>query len=94
MIKRQADTVAFKMTTSPRKLGVPPQAVDEILAQEKRVTLLHFNADDAFELGISIRNRLRELSENPAVVNIILANNQQLLFHAMSRPGTVPENDN
>lgn len=54
----------------------------------------HFTADDAFELGILIRNRLREISQSPAVVNIAMANNQQLLFHATSRPGTVPENDN
>ncbi|KAK3698997.1 hypothetical protein LTR37_016688 [Vermiconidia calcicola] len=71
-----------------------PLQFDEIVAQEKSVTLPHFTSDDAFALGISIRTRLRDVSEQPAVVNITLANNRQELFHATSRPGTVPENDN
>ncbi|KAH9211515.1 DUF336 domain-containing protein [Leptodontidium sp. 2 PMI_412] len=80
------------MTSNP--LSTPLATFDEIVAQEKSLSLLHFNSDDAFQLGILIRNRLREVSQGPAVVNIALANNQQLLFHAASRPGTVPENDN
>ncbi|KAG4410950.1 hypothetical protein IFR04_015911 [Cadophora malorum] len=80
------------MTSKP--LSKPFETFEEIIAQEKALTLPHFNADDAFALGILIRNRLRELSTSPAVVNIVLGNNQQLLFHAASRPGTVPENDN
>lgn len=68
--------------------------VDEIDAQDRSLALPHFTSEDAFEIGISIRNRLREASQDPAVVNITLANNQQLLFHACSRPGTVPENGN
>lgn len=54
----------------------------------------HFTADDAFEIGILLRNRLRQVGDRPAVVNITLANNMQALFHAVSKPGTVPENDN
>ncbi|KAI3390678.1 hypothetical protein diail_8884 [Diaporthe ilicicola] len=80
------------MASNP--LGTPLAGFAEITAQEKSLHLPHFTAEDAFEIGVIIRNRLREVSENPAVVNITLANNKQLLFHAASRPGTVPENDN
>ncbi|KFY90888.1 hypothetical protein V500_04907 [Pseudogymnoascus sp. VKM F-4518 (FW-2643)] len=79
---------------SSKPLTAPLGTFDEIVAQEKALALPHFTADDAFELGLLIRNRLREISQSPAVVNIAKANNQQLLFHATSRPGTVPENDN
>ncbi|KAH6989940.1 DUF967 domain-containing protein [Ilyonectria destructans] len=72
----------------------PSLTFADITAQEKSLTLPHFTAEDAFEIGVLIRTKLREISENPAVVNITLANNKQLLFHAASRPGTVPENDN
>ena len=43
--------------------------------------------------GTQIRNRLRAISSKPAVVNISLANTNQLLFHACSHPGTAPDND-
>ncbi|KAM0272585.1 hypothetical protein ACHAQH_008643 [Verticillium albo-atrum] len=79
---------------SPKPLGTPPATFAEITAQEKSLTLPHFTSEDAFEIGVLIRNRLREVTDQAAVINITLANNQQLLFHAASRPGTVPENDN
>lgn len=45
------------------------------------------------EQGTQLRNRLRAVSSTPAVVNISLANTNQLLFHACSHPGTAPDND-
>jgi uncharacterized protein (UPF0303 family) len=53
----------------------------------------HFTADDAYTIGTRIRDRLRALSESPAVVNIALSNQNNLLFHAVSRPGVLPDND-
>jgi uncharacterized protein (UPF0303 family) len=67
--------------------------LDQIIAQESSIILDHFTADDAFEIGTSIRNRLRALSSKPAVVNIALANSNQLLYHAASNPGVLPDND-
>ena len=67
--------------------------LETLASQESALTLPHFNANDAFTLGVSIRSRLRELSTKPAVVNISLVNNNQLLFHAASRSGIVPDND-
>jgi len=66
--------------------------LDEILKQES-VILNHFNSDDAWTIGVHLRNRLRELSDKPAVVNIALANSNNLLFHATSRSGIAPDND-
>jgi uncharacterized protein (UPF0303 family) len=57
------------------------------------VILPHFTADDAYSIGTRLRERLRSLSEKPAVVNITLANGNNLLFHACSRPGVFPDND-
>lgn len=42
---------------------------------------------------MAIRNRLRALSNLSAVVNITLANSNNILFHAVSRPGVQPDND-
>ena len=55
--------------------------------------LPQFTADDALEIGLNIRNRLRALSNLSAVVNISLANSNNVLFHAISRPGIQPDND-
>jgi uncharacterized protein (UPF0303 family) len=63
------------------------------VAEEVSLTLNHFTAEDAFTIGCAIRNRLRELSDSPAVVNIALANSQSVIFHAASRSGILPDND-
>jgi uncharacterized protein (UPF0303 family) len=57
------------------------------------VLLPHFTADDAYNIGTQLRERLRSLSAKPAVVNITLANSNNLLFHACSRTGVSPDND-
>lgn len=67
--------------------------LQEIAKQEANIILPHFTADDAYALGTSIRERLRTLSDGPAVVNITLANSNNLLFHAVSRSGILPDND-
>lgn len=79
------------MTTAVQ-LGTAPRELDEILKQES-VILPRFDAEDAWNIGSNLRNRLRELSDKAAVVNIALANSNNLLFHATSRPGIAPDND-
>jgi uncharacterized protein (UPF0303 family) len=66
--------------------------VDGIRALEESLTLPHFTADDAWKLGASIREALLH-AYSPAVINITLANSNQLLFHTMTRSGTIPDND-
>jgi uncharacterized protein (UPF0303 family) len=61
--------------------------------QESSTLQPHFTADDAYYIGVHLRERLRCLSEKPAVVNITLANNNNLVFHACSRSGVAPDND-
>ncbi|KAF7316363.1 UPF0303 protein [Mycena indigotica] len=73
-------------------LAHPPQNVDEILAIESALIFPEFTADTAWELGNALRTRLLDFP-TPAVVNIALANNNQLLFHCATRPGTLPDND-
>ncbi|KIX98510.1 uncharacterized protein Z520_05811 [Fonsecaea multimorphosa CBS 102226] len=70
-----------------------PRDLSAIAKQEESLILPHFTADDALEIGLSIRNRLRSLSPLAAVVSISLANSSNLLFHAVSRPGIQPDND-
>ncbi|KIW62013.1 hypothetical protein PV05_02067 [Exophiala xenobiotica] len=78
---------------SARPLREAPRDLDSIAKQEEGLILPHFTADDALEIGLSIRNRLRALTHLSAVVNISLANSNNLLFHAVSRPGVQPDND-
>ncbi|KIW29664.1 uncharacterized protein PV07_05461 [Cladophialophora immunda] len=70
-----------------------PRDLSEIAKQEESLILPHFTADDALEIGLAIRHRLRALSTLAAVVSISLANSSNLLFHAVSRPGIQPDND-
>ncbi|KIV95367.1 hypothetical protein PV10_03032 [Exophiala mesophila] len=78
---------------STRPLHEAPRDLSIIARQEEALILPHFNADDALEIGLALRNRLRALSQLSAVVNISLANSNNLLFHAVSRPGVQPDND-
>ncbi|KIW72136.1 hypothetical protein PV04_00356 [Phialophora macrospora] len=74
-------------------LRTAPRDLPSISRLEDSLLLPHFTADDAFSIGVAIRQRLRALSPNPAVVSISHANSQNLLFHATSRPGIQPDND-
>jgi uncharacterized protein (UPF0303 family) len=76
-----------------KALREAPRDLSEIAAQEEGLILNHFTADDALEIGLSLRHRLRALSQLSAVVNISLANSDNVLFHAVSRPGVQPDND-
>ena len=67
--------------------------LDRISAQENQLIFPYFNADDAFHIGCMIRMRLRSISMKPAVINITLANSNNVLFHAASHPGILPDND-
>lgn len=70
----------------------PPIDLDEIKAVEDSLQLLEFTADTAWKLGNLIRQRLVSRTE-PAVVNIALANSNNLLFHTATRSGIAPDND-
>jgi uncharacterized protein (UPF0303 family) len=78
----------------PQSIRNSHTQLTEIEAIEATLLLPHFTSDDAYLLGTAIRARLRALfPTQPAVINIALTNSQQLLYHATSRPGTLPNND-
>jgi uncharacterized protein (UPF0303 family) len=56
------------------------------------LALPHFTADDAWKLGTLLRDTLLRVP-SPVVINIALANSNQLLFHTTTRSGTIPDND-
>ncbi|KAJ9605218.1 hypothetical protein H2200_010608 [Cladophialophora chaetospira] len=76
-----------------RPLRDAPRDLSSIASLEESLILPHFTSDDAFSIGVAIRHRLRSLSNLAAVVSISLANTNNLLFHATSRPGIQPDND-
>jgi len=53
----------------------------------------HLTTDDAWTLGLAIRENLRRTSEKPVVIDITLANSNHVLFHTATRSGTQPDND-
>jgi uncharacterized protein (UPF0303 family) len=69
-----------------------PTEVDKIAEAEKPLVFRTFTAETAWELGNALRSRLLDFPA-AAVINISLANNNQLLFHAVTRSGTQPDND-
>ncbi|KAF2139754.1 uncharacterized protein K452DRAFT_289731 [Aplosporella prunicola CBS 121167] len=70
----------------------PPRDLESIAAVESSLVFPSFTADTAWELGNALRTRLLAFPA-PAVVNITLANANQLLFHTATRSGTQPDND-
>ncbi|KAJ6595648.1 hypothetical protein DFH09DRAFT_144289 [Mycena vulgaris] len=70
----------------------PPLKAAEIAAIEDSLVFHTFTVETAWELGNALRARLLGFPD-AAVINITLANTSQLLFHAVTRSGTQPDND-
>ncbi|KAI9735708.1 MAG: hypothetical protein M1818_006316 [Claussenomyces sp. TS43310] len=75
------------------ELATPPNEPSAILEEEAHLVFPDFNADVAWELGSTLRQRLRDLTPLPASISISLANSNRVLFQAVSRPGAVPDNE-
>ncbi|KAJ4466100.1 hypothetical protein C8J55DRAFT_527385 [Lentinula edodes] len=73
-------------------IAPPPRDIKTIAEVEKSLTFSSFTADTAWEVGNALRSRLLDFPD-PAVINISLANSNQLLFHSVTRSGTQPDND-
>ncbi|KAK4990911.1 hypothetical protein LTR66_006683 [Elasticomyces elasticus] len=73
-------------------LPPPPTDLPTITSQEASLVFPAFTSDTAFALGLLLRQNLAVFPQ-PAVINISLANSQQLLFHTVTHPGTTPDND-
>ncbi|KAJ6588744.1 hypothetical protein B0H19DRAFT_861473, partial [Mycena capillaripes] len=70
----------------------PSRDIEAIAAVENALIFHSFTAETAWELGNALRSRLLDFPA-AAVINISLANSNQLLFHAVTRSGTQPDND-
>ncbi|KAK8225297.1 DUF336 domain-containing protein [Phyllosticta capitalensis] len=77
---------------SVQPLADPPRKLEEIASIEQSLLFPTFTANTAWELGNALRTRLLDFPE-PAVINISLANANQLLFHSVTRSGTQADND-
>ncbi|KAJ3815249.1 hypothetical protein F5876DRAFT_31097 [Lentinula aff. lateritia] len=73
-------------------IAPPPRDIKTIAEIEQSLTFSSFTADTAWEVGNALRSRLLDFPD-PAVINISLANGNQLLFHSVTRSGTQPDND-
>ncbi|KAJ7485523.1 hypothetical protein FB451DRAFT_1230145 [Mycena latifolia] len=78
--------------SSSATLPDPSRDIAEIAAVEEALVFHTFTAETAWALGNALRSRLLDFPD-AAVINISLANSSQLLFHAVTRSGTQPDND-
>ncbi|KAL2069067.1 hypothetical protein VTL71DRAFT_15405 [Oculimacula yallundae] len=77
---------------TPRPIAPPPKDLESIAYIDKSLVFEHFTTDDAWELGSALRNRLLPIA-TPVVINISLANQNQILFHTCTHSGVMPDND-
>ncbi|KAB2576858.1 protein of unknown function DUF336 [Lasiodiplodia theobromae] len=80
------------MSSASATLADPPRDLESLAAIEESLVFPSFTANTAWELGNALRFRLLDFP-TPAVINITLANSDQLLFHTVTRSGTLPDND-
>jgi len=69
-----------------------PKQLEEITKIENSLQFTRFTVDDAWALGNALRTRLLAIPK-PVVINIALANTNQLLFHTCTHSGVMPDND-
>ncbi|KAF2864795.1 hypothetical protein BDV95DRAFT_613323 [Massariosphaeria phaeospora] len=78
----------------PEKLAEAPRDLEAISRQQSALILPRFTANDAFNLGVSLRARIESLYPNaPAVINIAHTNTDALIFHCTTASGAQPDNE-
>lgn len=65
------------------------QIIEQVIAQEKKLTFKHFSNDDAYTLGNIIYNLAKE-RELPVTIEV--RKNTQIVYH-VALEGTAPDND-
>ncbi|KAI9056036.1 hypothetical protein LZ554_000968 [Drepanopeziza brunnea f. sp. 'monogermtubi'] len=91
---KMSSTMSGRRTPeTPRPIAAPPRDLESIAYIDKSLVFEHFTTNDAWELGSALRNRLLPIP-TPVVINIALANQNQVLFHTCTHPGVMPDNDN
>jgi len=77
---------------TPRPIPHPPRDLESIARIDASLVFEHFTTHDAWVLGSALRERLLPIS-TPVVIDISLANANQILFHCCTHSGTMPDND-
>ncbi|RDW80227.1 hypothetical protein BP6252_04865 [Coleophoma cylindrospora] len=75
-----------------RPISSPPRDLDAIARIDASLVFEHFTTADAWALGCALRSRLI-LLPTPVVIDISLANQNQVLFHTCTHTGVMPDND-
>ncbi|KAF7969996.1 hypothetical protein HWV62_25428 [Athelia sp. TMB] len=73
-------------------IAVVNKNLDHILSVQESLTVPRFTYEDAFNLGIALRERILP-HPKPTVISIRQANNQHILFQCTTGSGTLPDND-
>ncbi|PQE24461.1 DUF967 domain protein [Rutstroemia sp. NJR-2017a BBW] len=68
------------------------QSLESIARIDASLVFEHFTTQDAWVLGSALRERLLPIP-TPVVIDISLANANQILFHCCTHSGTMPDND-
>ncbi|TQS35115.1 hypothetical protein Golomagni_04473 [Golovinomyces magnicellulatus] len=80
-------------SVTPKSIRPPPRDLESISRIDASLVFEHFTTDDAWELGVGLRNRLLPIP-TPVVINISLANQNQTVFHSVTHSGVMPDNEN
>ncbi|RKF56599.1 putative duf967 domain protein [Golovinomyces cichoracearum] len=80
-------------SVTPKSIRPPPRDLESISRIDASLVFEHFTTDDAWDLGLSLRNRLLPIP-TPVVINISLANQNQTVFHSVTHSGVMPDNEN
>ncbi|KAE8448759.1 hypothetical protein EG329_008975 [Mollisiaceae sp. DMI_Dod_QoI] len=75
-----------------RPIEAPTRDLESIARIDKSLTFDHFTTNDAWELGSALRSRLLAFP-TPVVIDVALANQNQILFHTCTHSGVMPDND-
>ncbi|CAG8971112.1 hypothetical protein HYALB_00008589 [Hymenoscyphus albidus] len=90
---KMSSTSGRRSPITPRLIEPPPTDLEEIQRIDDSLCFEHFTTEDAWELGSALRTRLMPVP-TPVVINIALANQNQVLFHTCTHTGIMPDNDN
>lgn len=72
-------------------LPTPTRSLDDLAREERSFTFSHFTCEHAWVIGNILRNALRT-ADATAIIHISLGS-RQILFHAPSMPGMMPDDE-
>ncbi|KAK3678718.1 hypothetical protein LTR78_001171 [Recurvomyces mirabilis] len=73
-------------------IPMPPHELEAIEHIDNSLVFPSFTSATAWNLGVALRTKLLAFAK-PCVIDISLAHGNHCLFHAVTHPGTTPDND-